>query len=210
MPEFILLLVFFAGGYLIYLGVDAWGSNDMIWPLWVAAGLAVMTGAIVINRRMNRQICKDLLAGKDVIARWQLSPADFAAFQAVDRDRALDGKYFRNRLILPRRAPPEGVPIVIGKKSWLIGPRLYASGVAGVDLLANVAMIEGDPGYIEIALLSKIKGPDYLLVLHRLPVPIGARSAAGAAAAHLAAGVPPSNHALLWDYYPEYANGVTA
>ena len=208
MRQFLLLLVFLAAGGLIYLGLDAWGSNDMMWPLWVAAGLALAIGAIVSIRRKGRQMREDLLAGKDVIARWQLSPADLAAFREVDRDRALDGKYFRNSLSIPKQAPPEGVPIVIGKDCWLIGRRLYPSGVSKVGLLANVAMIEGDPGYIEIAVLGMMKGPGFLLLLHRLPVPIGARAVAHTVAADLTASVPPSNHELLWHHYPEYAYGV--
>jgi hypothetical protein len=151
----------------------------------VVAGLAVIAAVIVSIRRRGRQLREDLLAGKDVVARWQLSQADLDAFHAVDRKRAAAGMAYRNLLSIPRTAPPEGVAIILGKRNWLIGTRLFYTPGSGA-LLSNVAMVEGDPAYIEVAVLNRSSGAGYFMVVSRLPVPIHARPVAQAAAAALA------------------------
>lgn len=206
MRHFVLLLTFLGGAAMIVWGSALWGYNPL-WPLWVVAGLAMIAAAIVNIRRKGRQIREDLNAGKDVIARWQLSQDDLNAFHPVDRARA--GPRFANRNIvsIPKTAPPEGVPVILGKLNWLIGTRLYHS-VPGGPLLCSVAMFGGDPGFIEAATVTRSSGAGYHMTLARLPVPIHARQAGQEAYASLAAQVPTPNSELLQRNFPGYLQSL--
>ena len=101
MRHLVLFLAFLGGAAMIVWGATLWGY-DPLWPLWVVAGFAVIAAAIVSIRRKGRQLREDLIAGKDVIARWQLSQADLTAFHAVDRARAGSGDSAQRRLVVPR------------------------------------------------------------------------------------------------------------
>lgn len=206
MRHFPLFLAFLGGAALISWGFVLWGY-DPLWPLRVAAGVAVIAAAIVSIRRKGRQIRDELIAGKDVIARWQLSQADLSAFHALDGARARTGRAYRNLLSIPKTAPPEGVPIILGKSNWLIGTRLYYS-MPGGALKCNVAMVEGDPGYIEVATVERSSGAGHFMTLARLPVPIQARPAGLAAAAALARQVPAPNFERLQRSFPDYLQSL--
>lgn len=206
MRQLVLFLAFLGGAALIFWGAVLWGY-DPLWPLWVVAGLAMIAAVIVSIRRKGRQLRDDLFAGRDVIARWQLSQADLDAFHAVDRARAAAGRACRNFLHIPATAPPDGVPIILGKSDWLIGTRLYRS-VPGGTLLCNVAMLDGDPGFIELATVERSSGAGHFILLSRLPVPAHARLAAQAAAAALAARVHPQNAARLQRSFPDYLRSL--
>jgi len=206
MRQFVLFMAFLGGAAMIVWGATLWGY-DPLWPLWVVAGFAVIAAVIVSIRRKGRQLREDLIAGKDVIARWQLSQADLTAFHAVDRERAAGGSAYRNLLNIPKAAPPEGVPIIVGKRDWLIGTRLY-HGRPGGTALCNVAVLDGDPGYIEMATVERSSGAGWFMVLLRLPVPIHARPAAQAAAAALAARVHPQNFERLQRSFPGYLRSL--
>lgn len=203
MRYFLLLPAFLAGGVLIFVGITTSRSGDPMWFVSLAAGLALVIGPVVsiLKRRWMRE---DLLAGRGVIARWQLSHADLVAFEEVDRHRASDGKDLNNWLRIPCGE------IVIGTRAWLIGDRLYPWGARNFGVLANVFTFDGDPGYIEVAVLGTSDGQGWHLVLLRLPVPIGARPAARAAATHLAAHVRPSDRGALRRRFPDYAWSVGA
>ena len=202
MRHFLLLIAFVLGAGLIVLGL---ASGDAFGLVRAAVGLALIVGAIVNIRRTGQRMREDLLAGTDVVARWQLSGADLVAFHTIDRQRAEIGRDHRNWLNIPDHAPPEGVPVIIGREHWLIGSRLYAQGAAIFGLLARVATLDGDPGYIEIACLGQKNGPGYLLILLRLPVSAAARPSAAAATAWLADRVPPQNQEVLQRWFPDYA-----
>jgi hypothetical protein len=208
MRQFVLCVAFAAGIALVVWGFSTEGSDGLLWLVWVAAGVALMAGVVISVRRRGRQMREDLLAGKDVVARWQLSSSDIAAFQPIEAERVAADKYSRNWLSIPGEAPIGGVPIVLGRRTWLIGNRLYPMGASYFGLLANVAMFEGDPGYIEVAVLGQKSGPGYLLLLLRLPVPAQARTVACAAAVDLDQSVPPSNRKLRQRWFPDYASSV--
>ena len=206
MRHLVLFLAFLGGAAMIVWGATLRGY-DPLWPLWVVAGFAVIAAAIVSIRRKGRQLREDLIAGKDVIARWQLSQADLTAFHAVDRERAAAGSAYRNILSIPKTAPPEGVPIILGQRDWLIGTRLYYS-LPGGTLKCSVVMLDGDPGYIEVATVERSSGAGWFMSLARLPVPMHARPVAQAAAAALAARVHPQNFERLQRSFPGYLRSL--
>ena len=203
MRQFVHFLAFLGGVALIFWGAVLWGY-DPLWPLWVVAGLAVIAAVIVSVRRKGRELREALLAGEDVLGRWQLSQADLTAFRAVDRDRKAIGKAYHNFLSFPRTAPPEGVPIIVGKRDWLIGTRLYRGNPPVGTLFCSVVLFDGDPGYIEVAMVERSSGAGHFLLLLRLPVPIAARAAAQAVTAALAARVPRPNFERLQRSFPDY------
>lgn len=90
----------------------------------------------------------------------------------------------------------------------MIGDQLSRGSPPVGMLFANVATLDGDPGYLEAAMLQPRNGPGYFLVLRRVPVPAAARSAAQTAADHLAASVPPSKHEQLARHFPDHVDGL--
>lgn len=206
MRHLVLFLSFLGGAALIAWGFTLWGY-DPLWPLWVVAGFAVIAAVIVSIRRKGREIREDLIAGKDIIARWQLSQADLNAFHAVDRGRAAAGRAYRNIISIPKTAPPEGVPIILGMQNWLIGTRLYHS-MPGGTLKCNVAFFDGDPGCIEVATVERSSGAGYFMTVSRLPVPVHARPAGQTAAAALARQVPTPNFERLQRSFPDYLRSL--
>lgn len=206
MRHLVLFLTFLGGVGMIVWGSALWGYNPL-WPLWVVAGLAMIVGVIVNIRRKGRQIREDLNAGKDVIARWQLSQADLDAFHPVDRARSGGRIANRNIVGIPKTAPPEGVPVILGQLKWLVGTRLY-NAVPGGPLLCSVAMFGGDPGFIETAAVQRSSGAGYFMIVARLPVPIHARQAGLEAYARLAAQVPTPNVKLLQRHFPGYLQSL--
>ena len=209
MRAILLLLAFLIGGWFTFNGVAFALEGETSGFVSAALGLALIIGAIVAIRRKGGQLREDLQAGRDVIARWQVSPSDLGAFHDLDRRRTDQDSDFANQLSLPDTAPPEGLSIIIGRQDWMIGDRLYRGSPPIGMLFANVATLDGDPGYIEVATLLPRQGTGYFLMLGRVPVPAGARSAARTAADHLAGRVPPSNHDLLARYFPDYVDGLT-
>lgn len=208
MRVILLLLAFLIGGWFAFNGIAFALEGEASGYVRAALGLALIIGAIVAIRRKGGQLRDDLRAGRDVIARWQVSPSDLGAFHDLDRRRTDQDSDFCNQLSFPDTAPTEGLPIIIGRQDWMIGDRLYRGSPPVGMLFANVATLEGDPGYLEVAMLQPRNGPGYFLVLLRVPVPADARSAARMAADHLAASVPPSNHEQLARYFPDYVAGL--
>ena len=168
----------------------------------------MMAYVVLTARSSLRRLQEDLLAGKDVIARWQVSQADLDAFRAIDRERAGMGAEYRNLLNFPKTVPPEGLPIIIGKRDWLIGDRLYRGSPPGGTLFCCIAQVDGDPGFIEFAKVSRSSGAGYFLTLSRLPVPISTRAAAKKAEDMLADALPPSNFERLKRSFPNYVSNV--
>lgn len=174
MRFWLLVLVLIAGAAALLFG-SGWGMDDPVWLPLAAIGVAMMVYVIMAARSSLRRLEDDLRAGKDVIARWQVCQADLDAFLAIDRARGELGIEYHNFLNFPKTVPPEGFPVIIGKRDWLIGDRLYRGSPPGGDLFCCIMQDDGDPGFIEFAKVSRSSGAGYFLTLSRLPVPVAAR-----------------------------------
>ncbi len=207
MRFWLLVIVFIAGATALLFG-SAWGMDDPIWLPLAVIGVAMMVYVIITARSSLRRLRDDLHAGKDVIARWQAAQADLDAFLAIDRERGEMGAEYRNHLSFPKTVPPEGLPVIIGKRDWLIGDRLYRGSPPGGALFCCIVQVDGDPGFIEFATVSRSSGAGYFLTLSRLPVAISARATAKMAEDLFAGKVPPSNFERLKRSFPNYVSNV--
>jgi hypothetical protein len=204
--QILLLVLFLAAGGSIVVGAVRWTDGNL-GPLLVAIGTAGIVGAIVSIRRKGRRLRGDLLADKDVIARWQVSRDELAAFHRIDGERTAVNEEYRNALTIPEAAPA-GLPIIVGRNDWLIGARLYRGSPPMGILLCNVAMLEGSSDCIEVAMMTRRSASGWLLALLRLPVPAAARPAAWRVVDHLADRVRPRNRRRLERYFPDYLGSL--
>lgn len=207
MRQFALFLAFLGGAALIVRGAVLWGYAPL-WPLWVVAGLAVIAATIVSIRRKGKELRQAMLASEDVHGRWQVSQADLTAFHALDREVTAINRKYSNHLSIPKTAPAEGVPIVLGKHDWLIGTRLYRGSPPVGTLFGSIVLVDGDPGYIEVAMPERSSGAGFFLILLRVPVPSSARAAAQAATDALAARVPRPNFERMQRTFPDYLRNM--
>lgn len=205
--QLVLLILFLLAGGAILVGLVLWDDGN-VGPLLVAGGAVTIAGAIVSIRRKGRRLREDLLAGKGVISSWHVPQHDLAAFHLLDRERSAADEAYRNLLDIPESAPSQGLRIVIGRDDWLIGGRLYRGNPPMGILLCDVAIREGEPGWIEVAMMSRRSASGWLPVFLRLPVPAGALAAARRTADHLAGRVLPENRRNLDEYLPRHAESL--
>ncbi|MEA3042335.1 MAG: hypothetical protein QOH47_173 [Sphingomonadales bacterium] len=196
----LLWLAIMAGGIGAALYGGTLDGRDPMAPRLFFAGLTVALAAllmlVVAWRKTRRGRRDDLAASPDAVARWQVYPTDMAAFRALDAARAGRLWSLANTLKFPD-PPPEGLAIVVGRDSLIVGGKLYDLGIRHFGIPGEVAWHEGHPGYIEISLfLAGDKKRTHIVVL-RLPVPAAARTAAAAAFAHLAGQVKPEDRAHI-------------
>lgn len=208
MRFWLLVIVFIAGAAAVLVG-SAWGMDDPVWLPLALIGVATIVYVIKTARSSLRRLQDDLQAGNDVIARWQVSQADLDSFLVIDRERGAIGTEYRNLIKFPKTVPPEGLSVIVGKRDWLIGDRLYRGCPPGGTLFCCIVQIDGDPGFIEFATVSRSSGAGYFLTLSRLPVPISTRAVAKIAEDTLAGAVPPSNFERLKRSFPSYVSNVS-
>jgi hypothetical protein len=169
--------------------------------------LAALVMLLVTWRSSHRHAYAAAAHSADAIARWQVYPSDMAAFRQVDEARAGRLWSLKNSLKFPAQAPPEGLPIVIGEKSLLIGDRLYQHGLEEFGAPGEVLLQDGQPGFLEISCyLQTTKAP--LIVVLRIPAPAAARQEAARAAAHLESQVKPQDRERLHSAFGDHFEAV--
>jgi hypothetical protein len=177
----------------------------------VYTGIALVLAALVMLavawRASRRNAYAAAAQSTDAIARWQIYPSDMAAFRQVDEARAGRLWSLKNSLKFPAQVPPEGLPIVVGEKSLLIGDRLYQHGLKEFGAAGDVLLQEGHPGFLEISCyLETTKAP--LIVVLRIPAPAAARQEAAKAAAHLESQVKPQDRERLRSTFGDHFEAV--
>jgi hypothetical protein len=191
------------------IGLSAYGgtlnARDPNAPRLFFAGVAVALVALVMlvvawrsGRNARRRA---LTASPDAIARWQIYPSDMASFNTLDAERAGRLWSLKNALTFPRAIPPEGIPVVVGQSSLVIGDTLYETGIHYYGIPGDVRWFDGTPGFIEICLfLPGDKKRTHISTL-RIPVPAAARNDAAPAYAHLASLVRAEDQAHIHTYF---------
>jgi hypothetical protein len=190
------------------------GTRDMRSPLaepLVYSGIALVAVALVmlfLTWRASRRRAYAAAAGStDAIARWQVYPSDMAAFRQVDEARAGRLWSLKNSLNFPAQVPPEGIPVVIGEKSLLVGDKFWPLGLEELGTAGDVLLVDGNPGFLEISSrLETTKAP--LIVVMRIPVPAAARQEAIRAAAHLDSQVKPQDRERLRSTFGDHFEAV--
>lgn len=177
-----LLVVASAG--LIWFGA---GREQRIGEHWTAivpmvVGLAILPFPLVTLIQALFAVRGEarLLRGDGVIARWQIAPTEWEQFRQLDSRRSAGGLPLGNDLWIRRRGPAEPVDVIVGEKSALVDGSYHPLNPRGLPELRGVGWLEGPPACLEFALLyprSRYGGtvPTTL----RIPVPPGARGAAG-------------------------------
>lgn len=200
------LAVLAAGIALFFYGGTMDMRSPLAMPLVYAGGamaLAALVMLIVTWRRSRRRAYAAAIQAPDAIARWQIYPSDMAAFRKVDAARAGRlwslGNYFKFR----GPVPAEGLPVVIGEKSLLIGEKYYDFGLQWFGDAGEITLHEGQPGFLEISCyLETTKAP--LINVLRIPVPAAAREEAAKAYAHLLGQVKPHDRERLRSTFADH------
>jgi hypothetical protein len=204
------LFVVAAGVALFFYGGTSQASDPMALPLVVVGGATVLAGLVLIVlawRAWRRRLYAAAIAATDAVARWQIHQTDMDAFDAVDRARAGRLWSLANALKLADSVPPEGLPVVIGEKSILIGEDLYEHGMIHWGEPGEVSWHEGNPGFIEISCLLKTTKAPLIHVL-RIPVPASARVEGARAFAHLHAQIGARERQNIYARFPDHFEAV--
>lgn len=130
-----------------------------------------------------------LLAGKGVIARWHVSPAEWERFRAFDAIRAAQDLSLRNSLRIRQTTPPGGVDVIVGRRQVMIDGSY--EGLRGVLRAVSWLPAPADPECLEFAVrYPRGRSGGTLNLSLRIPVPASARSEGVRVFEHYRAVVP--------------------
>ena len=133
-----------------------------------------------------------LRAGRDVVARWHISAAEWDRFRAFDAVRAAQDLSLRNDLHIRRQTPADGVEVIVGRRQLIVDGS-YHSLRAAIPRLRAVSWLSApaDPECLEFALdYPRGRSGGTLSLTLRIPVPAQARAAGVLAFEHYRAFFP--------------------
>ena len=178
-----LLLAVLAGAGLAWFGAVREQGIGEHWmamvPLLVGAAVAPIAFVLLVQALFAARGQARLLAGHRVIARWQVYPAEWEQFRALDSRRSAGDSSLVNDLRVRKAAPRDPVEVIVGETGALVDGSYHSLRPRGLPELREVRWLEGPPACLEFALLyprSRYGGtvPTAL----RIPVPPGSRGAA--------------------------------
>lgn len=181
-------LALVAGAALIWFGA----GREQIGEHWsaivpVALGFTVAPFALVFLVQALLAIRGQalLLAGKRVIARWHVYPAEWEQFRRLDGRRSGEDVSLSNDLWIRRRAPSGPVEVIVGEKSLLIDKSYHVLRPGGLPELREVRWLDGPPTCLEFALrYPRGRYGGTVPTTLRVPVPAGSRGDAWRIIAH--------------------------
>lgn len=125
--------------------------------------------------------CSKLLAGKDVLARWHVGPAEWDRFRVFEASRvATDPFQFANDLWIRKITPAQGVDVIIGKTSLVVDDSYHVlrpHGLPELRAINRVVATVGAPECLEFRLAYPSRSGSRYTTL-RIPVPNMARGEA--------------------------------
>lgn len=166
-----------------------WGVSDMLahegrettyTAVAIAVGGLVGFFALIMlaNSIWAMRIYSALQRGDGVIAKWVVAPATFELFRAAEDTLAKNGQ--DNDYPVPRRTPPEGLPIWFNQDGVLIGDRFFGLASTGVARFAGVHLRQGVPSTLEFStVLTTAYAQPRMVIRHQqgqLRVPIDPRN----------------------------------
>lgn len=126
----------------------------------VAIGLggpvAVISIGMLVLALNNLRFTNALLRGENVIARWVVSPDDYAAFAANNAARNALGPAYKNDWKLPKTIPPQGLEVVFGRDIVMVGDRFFSLVNTGMFTFRGVQMLPENPLSIEFGTRSAL------------------------------------------------------
>src|SRR6187431_3518293 len=131
-----------SGAGLAWLGVQLY---DVLGQEWVSGvmftiGLTIASIMLVllIQALFHARGMAKLEAGSGRVARWHVSAADWDKYRA-DSDRAASDPTARaNELWIRKATPPEGVEVVVGKKSLIVDNSYHVLSMHGLPELRSI------------------------------------------------------------------------
>lgn len=161
---------------------DHWSS---IVPIFLGFGIAPFAFVTLIQALFAARGQARLLRGEGVIARWQVLPGEWEQFRRLDSNRSAAAVALGNDLWVRRAAPMEPVEVIIGAKGALVDGSYHPLSPRALPELRGVSWLEGPPDCLEFALLYPPgRYGSAVPKTLRIPVPAGARAAAGRVVAH--------------------------
>lgn len=169
-------------GCLAWVQVEDSGVAGVLIALSIVPTLGGFVAAMIYGAQASRR--KALLAGRGVVARWQVGADRWGQFVALEARLAEAGA--TPNVFVPREGLP-GIEIIIGDEAVLADDALLDLE-AGIPVVTGATTRFGPPLCLEVALYfhSDDSSDDLTRVL-RLPVGAGADAAAATARAHFAA-----------------------
>ena len=202
------LAVFAAGGLLILTAILWLERGQTLWVgfalFFVGFMMAVISPLAALQGLLGGRGRAKLIAGRDVIARWHVSAADWERFRAFDAGRALAG--LPSEVRFAEQSPVNGTEIIVGKRSVLVGGsyhplrRWALPELERVDWLANPS----GPSVLEFTVLYGGRSGVTRLGI-RLPVPDEAEADARRVYDHYTITVPPPRPAPIARLTPRQA-----
>lgn len=183
------LLALLAGAGLIWFGASREQRIGEHWsavvPLAVGFTLAPFGFVFLIQALFAIRGQALLLAGRGVIARWQVHPAEWEQFRKLDARRMGEDVSLSNDLWIRKAAPSGQVEVIVGERSLLIDRSYHVLRPGGLPELREVRWIEGPPTCLEFALrYPRGRYAATVAATLRVPVPPGARGEARRVMAH--------------------------
>ncbi len=128
-----------------------------------------------------------LRAGRDLVARWWVSAADWNRFRAFDDARE---PYAHSDLRYRPRTRPDGIEVIVGERALMVdGSWHLVQGKISSEVPSGICWFEVAPCCIEIVWTMQTKNST-LLKLVRLPVPEAARAQGERVFDHFKAMIP--------------------
>lgn len=173
------------GGLLVLVGSQRREAVGETWsaivPEVVGATAVFLSALFLVRALLHMRGRALLLAGRDVLARWHVAPADWDRFRAFDKARMAVAPYrLVNELWIAKRTPSQGVDIIVGNRSLLVDGSYHVLRPRGLPELRGLRWLspsDGAPACLEFAIAYPTRtGTNPLAV--RIPVPTAARAEA--------------------------------
>lgn len=137
--------------FVVALTLDKYFPARWLQPVLGIGGLnfAFIALAYGLYAALQTRRCDRLLQGVDVLARWTVDPQRWQAFLEMnDKWNTIKGNYYCS--VRARLDPnADGVDVIFGKKSLLIGDDFHALPARGISTLSWPFRLEGPPPCIE-------------------------------------------------------------
>lgn len=150
----ICLAIALGGGIAIWSGMaemEAVGGETSGSAVKIGAGLLALIMGLALSFNFARGIAfiNRIRGGKDEIARWTVSAADFDAFRENDRQRNGLGLAYINDYRVPKKTPAAGVDVHFAEDGVLVGDTYFGLVSTGMFTFEGVQMLPGSPLALE-------------------------------------------------------------
>lgn len=156
----------------------------------LCAALGLMLGPMSLLAAIGHA---RLLAGRGVIARWQVTPAEWDRFRAFDAARTAQDASLINDLRIRKATPEAGVDVIVGRKQLMVDGSYHVLRPFGLPELRAVRWLPApaDPECLEFTLAyPRGRYGGIRLCSLRVPVAFSARPAGVRVFEHFRALIP--------------------